>query len=180
MVTELAVAVRAKDDAEGREGNKSELRVWLRMLSVTKLVSQEIRRRLRSEFGVTLPQFDLMAQLYREPGGLRLGEISKRTMVTNGNITGLVVRLEQEGLIRRETPGDDRRVKVARLTTKGSEAFVEMAKQHQAWLKELMEDVDESTLSALISNIDALQASAKRHFIDDTYLADESGSPLPD
>lgn len=166
------MAIRPKEDSEGREENKSELRVWLRMLSITKLVSQEIRRRLRSEFGVTLPQFDLMAQLYREPAGLRLGEISKRTMVTNGNITGLVVRLEEEGLICRETPGDDRRVKVARLTTKGTEVFVKMAEQHQVWLQELMEDVDESTLAALISSIDEVQASAKRHFIDDAYLAD--------
>ena len=77
-----------------QEGKKQELRLWLRMLSTTKLISQEIRRRLRNEFGATLPQFDLMSQLFREPDGLRLGELSKRTMVTNGNITGLVERLE--------------------------------------------------------------------------------------
>src|SRR5690606_36852786 len=60
--------------------NKPETRLWLRMLSTTRLITAEIRRRLRSEFGATLPQFDLMAQLYREKDGLRLGELSKRTM----------------------------------------------------------------------------------------------------
>lgn len=88
------------------------------MLATTRLVSQEIRRRLRNEFGVTLPQFDILAQLYREPDGLRLGN-SRRTMVTNGNITGLIERLEADGLVRRETPGADRRVTVARLTDSG-------------------------------------------------------------
>lgn len=83
-----------------QEGKKQELRLWLRMLSTTKLVSQEIRRRLRNEFGATLPQFDLMAQLYRERDGLRLGELSKRTMVTNGNVTGLVERLETDEIGR--------------------------------------------------------------------------------
>ena len=89
--------------------NKPETRLWLRMLSTTKLITTEIRRRLRAEFGATLPQFDLMAQLYRETDGLRLGELSKRTMVTNGNVTGLVERLETDGLVRRVTPDKDRR-----------------------------------------------------------------------
>src|SRR3546814_673154 len=94
--------------------NKPETRLWLRMLSTTRLITTEIRRRLRSEFGATLPQFDLMAQLYREKDGLRLGELSKRTMVTNGNVTGLVERLEADGLVKRVTPDRDRAVRKSR------------------------------------------------------------------
>jgi DNA-binding MarR family transcriptional regulator len=147
--------------------SKKELRVWLRMLSTTKLISQEIRRRLRVEFGATLPQFDLLAQLYREPEGLRLGEISKRTMVTNGNITGLVARLEEDGLIFRETPGDDRRVTVARLTEAGRLAFAEMARAHESWIHELMADIDQSAVSTLIRTMDQLQRSVRNHLSDD-------------
>ena len=149
------------------DSNKNELRVWLRLLATTKMISQEIRRRLRSEFGATLPQFDLLAQLHREPDGLRLGEISKRTMVTNGNITGLVARLEEDGLIQRETPGDDRRVTVAKLTEKGRSTFTTMARVHASWLHEMMEDVDEKTFSALITHTDQLQRSVKRHFTEE-------------
>lgn len=149
------------------DSNKNELRVWLRLLATTKMISQEIRRRLRSEFGATLPQFDLLAQLHREPDGLRLGEISKRTMVTNGNITGLVARLEEDGLIKRETPGDDRRVTVAKLTDKGRSTFTTMARVHAGWLHEMMEDVDEKTFSALITHTDQLQRSVKRHFTEE-------------
>ena len=82
------------------------------MLSTTKLISQEVRRRLRVEFNRTLPQFDLLAQLFREPEGLRLRELSKRTMVTNGNVTGLSDRLVAEGLIVQDVgrrPARDRR-----------------------------------------------------------------------
>ncbi|WP_258162923.1 MarR family winged helix-turn-helix transcriptional regulator [Rhizobium sp. TH2] len=149
------------------DSKKQELRVWLRMLSTTKLISQEIRRRLRVEFGATLPQFDLLAQLYREPEGLRLGEISKRTMVTNGNITGLVARLEEDGLIFRETPGDDRRVTVARLTEAGRLAFAEMARAHELWIHELMADIDQSAVSTLIRTMDQLQRSVRNHLSDD-------------
>jgi DNA-binding MarR family transcriptional regulator len=150
-------------EVHGHADGKQELRVWLRLLSTTKLISQEIRRRLRTEFGATLPQFDLLAQLDREPEGLRLGEISKRTMVTNGNITGLVERLEADGLVTRETPGDDRRVTVARLTDVGRRTFSEMAAVHERWVREIMADVDQDTLSVLALDIDRLHKSVKNH-----------------
>jgi DNA-binding MarR family transcriptional regulator len=146
-----------------QDGKKQELRLWLRMLSTTKLISQEIRRRLRNEFGATLPQFDLLAQLYRERDGLRLGELSKRTMVTNGNVTGLVERLEGDGLVMRETPDGDRRVTVAKLTPKGEELFGAMAAAHEAWLRDMMADVDPEILSELWTDIGAVKASVNNH-----------------
>jgi DNA-binding MarR family transcriptional regulator len=142
---------------------KQELRLWLRMLSTTKLISQEVRRRLRHEFAATLPQFDLMAQLYREHGGLRLGELSKRTMVTNGNVTGLVERLEADGLVVRETPDDDRRVTVAKLTAKGDDLFATMAAAHESWLRDMMADLDPADVAALWSRIGAVKASVSNH-----------------
>ncbi|SIQ44352.1 DNA-binding transcriptional regulator, MarR family [Rhizobium sp. RU35A] len=150
--------------AEGPHGrNKPETRLWLRMLSTTKLISTEIRKRLRAEFGATLPQFDLMAQLYRERQGLRLGELSRRTMVTNGNITGLVERLEADGLVVRETPSDDRRVTVARLTEAGLRTFAAMADAHEAWLRDLMSDVDPGMITSLWHEIGRVKTSATNH-----------------
>lgn len=146
-----------------QEGKKPELRLWLRMLSTTKLISQEVRRRLRSEFGATLPQFDLLAQLYREKDGLRLGELSKRTMVTNGNVTGLVERLEGDGLIMRETPEGDRRVTVAKLTRKGEEFFGTMAKAHEGWLRDMMADVEPAAIKVLLDDMSLVKMSVSNH-----------------
>src|SRR5574343_162369 len=53
------------------------LKLWLRMLSCTTKIENEIRSRLRATFGITLPRFDLMAQLERYPQGLRMGEIGR-------------------------------------------------------------------------------------------------------
>ena len=150
-----------------RKGQKPQLRLWLRMLSITKMISQEVRRRLRAEFDATLPQFDLLAQLYREPDGLRLGELSRRTMVTNGNITGLADRLEADGLIQRETLDGDRRVTVARLTKRGRETFAEMAKAHEGWIRELMANVDEATLNATLAELGTVKASVGRRLADE-------------
>jgi DNA-binding MarR family transcriptional regulator len=142
-----------------REGQKLQLRLWLRILSITKMITQEIRRRLRAEFDATLAQFDLLAQLYRERDGLRLGELSRRTMVTNGNITGLVDRLEADGLIVRENVDGDRRVTVARLTKRGREIFAVMAKAHEGWLQELMGDVEDEAKARLLDQLAAVKRS---------------------
>src|SRR5690606_36512368 len=104
--------------------NKPETRLWLRMLSTTKLITTEIRRRLRAEFGAALPQFELMAQLNRQKDGLRLGDLSIRTMVTNGTVTGPVEALEADALRKLVTPDGDRRVTVGQLTPGGTVLFV--------------------------------------------------------
>ncbi len=141
---------------------ESELRLWLRMLSCANRVSNEIRARLRAEFDVTLPRFDLLAQLDREPDGLRLGELSRRLMVTNGNITGLVGRLAAEGLIRRTTDAD-RRAAVVRLTPRGKTAFRKMAQAHDTWLKEMFADIDKPTRAALMEGLAQVKGSVAIH-----------------
>ncbi len=150
-----------------QDGKKPELRLWLRLLSTTKLISQEIRRRLRREFGATLPQFDVLSQLYREKEGLRLGELSRRAMVTNGNITGLVERLEIEGLVARERLPEDRRVIVAGLTPKGRSLFEDMAKAHENWLKDMMADVDPIVLTGLLTHVGHVKQSTRNHLSGD-------------
>src|SRR5690606_20131530 len=85
--------------AERPADHEAELRLWLRLLTCTRLIEDEVRSRLRDAFDVTLPRFDLMAQLDKAPNGMTLGELSQRMMVSNGNVTGLVERLAQQGLI---------------------------------------------------------------------------------
>ena len=72
------------------------LRLWLRMLTCCNLIEGEIRSRLRNDFDTTLPRFDLMAQLQRAPKGMKMGELSRHMMVTNGNITGITDQLERK------------------------------------------------------------------------------------
>ena len=85
--------------AERPHDHKDELRLWLRLFTCKEVIEGEVRRRLRDAFDVTLPRFDLMAQLYRAPKPMTLGELSQRMMVSNGNVTGLVDRLVEQGLL---------------------------------------------------------------------------------
>ena len=70
--------------AEEDTDNRAQVRVWLRLLACTSLIGAELRRQFREEFDFTMPRFDVLAQLDREPVGLVLGELPKRLMVTAG------------------------------------------------------------------------------------------------
>ncbi|MNK32161.1 Transcriptional activatory protein BadR [compost metagenome] len=132
------------------------LKLWLRMLSCTVKIENEVRTRLRATFGITLPRFDLMAQLERFPDGLRMGELSKRMMVTGGNITGITDQLEQEKLVVRVVDPKDRRSYSVKLTPAGRRAFDEMARVHEGWIAELLHGVtpdDKTQLIDLLSHM---------------------------
>src|ERR1700741_4680796 len=108
-----AVPLDAETKVAERPGDhEAELRLWLRLLTCSTLSEGEIRRRLREVFGVTLPRFDLMAQLDKAPGGMTLGELSQRMMVSNGNVTGLSERLVGLGVLDRRQSRSDRRVQI--------------------------------------------------------------------
>jgi len=133
------------------------LKLWLRMLSCTVRVEDEIRSRLRTSFGITLPRFDLMAQLERHPDGLRMGELSKRMMVTGGNVTGIVDQLEKEGLVERVADPQDKRAFVVRLTKAGRRAFAEMAAVHEGWVAELFAGIPGTDKATMITLLDAMK-----------------------
>ena len=132
------------------------LKLWLRMLSCTVRIETEVRSRLRNEFGITLPRFDLMAQLERHPEGLRMGELSRRMMVTGGNVTGIADQLVQEKLVVRVPDARDRRAYSVKLTAAGRRAFERMAAAHEGWITELLGGVspqDKGKLIELLSQI---------------------------
>jgi DNA-binding MarR family transcriptional regulator len=133
------------------------LKLWLRMLACTARVEGALRARLRAGFGITLPRFDLMAQLEREPGGLRMGELSKRMMVTGGNVTGIVAQLEREQLVARVHDPQDGRAFVVRLTPLGRTAFAEMAAVHEGWVAELFRDIPAADKARMIELLDRMK-----------------------
>jgi DNA-binding MarR family transcriptional regulator len=121
-------------EARAHSEHPEELRLWLRLLTCTQLIEKQVRNELREQFGTTLPRFDLMSQLERAPDGLKMNELSRRMMVTGGNITGITDQLVAEGLVARVDVEGDRRAWRVRLTPRGRRLFNDMAQQHEAWI----------------------------------------------
>ena len=135
------------------------VRVWLRLLSCTNLIESRVAGRLRDDFDTTLPRFDFLSQLERHPGGLRMTDISKRMMVTGGNVTHIADQLLAEGLITRAVAPDDRRASIVKLSAAGRRAFAEMARRHEEWIVATFAGLNEAERSQLY----ALLAKLKRH-----------------
>lgn len=133
------------------------LRLWLRLLSCTLMIEDEIRARLRQVFGTTLPRFDLMAQLERFPQGLRMSELSKRLMVSQGNITGLTDMLERDGWVAREADPRDRRIFAVKPTPLGLQQFRRMASEHEAWITELLGGLSERERDTMLKLLQKLK-----------------------
>jgi len=125
------------------------LRLWLRLLTCSQLIEKRVRSGLREEFDTTLPRFDLMAQLERAPEGMKMNELSRRMMVTGGNVTGITDQLVGEGLVERiAVPGDRRAFRVC-LTSRGRSQFKQMARRHEAWIVDAFAGLDERELATL-------------------------------
>src|SRR3954451_19131048 len=146
---------------ETPEDHGDELRLWLRLLTCTNLIESEVRSRLRARFDVTLPRFDLMAQLDKAPDGMTLSHVSKRMMVSNGNVTGLVERLVESGHLDRRTSDQDRRVQVIRLTKTGRAEFRKMAAEHESWIPDLFADLAEKNVGELMRLLAKTKTSAR-------------------
>ena len=121
-------------EARGHSEHPEALRLWLRLLTCTQLVEKQVRTQLREQFDTTLPRFDLMAQLERNPEGLKMNELSRRMMVTGGNVTGITDQLVGEGVVERLEVDGDRRAYRVRLTATGRKVFGDMARQHEGWI----------------------------------------------
>ncbi len=150
-------------DKLGVEHSKQALRMWIRLLTCSTEIEKLIRNSFVREFDSTLPRFDILSALDRNPDGLAMGKLSQLLMVSNGNVTGLVDRLVQEGLVRREAVEHDRRTSKVTLTPEGKRAFKAMAKRHELWIDDMFAELEDEDIEQLLELLQRLRSSvAKR------------------
>lgn len=142
--------------------SKERLRLWLKLLKASRLVEDEVRRRLRRDHDWTLPRFDVMSALSRAPEGMKMSEISSFLKVSNGNVTGIVDKLVAEGLALRVAVPGDRRAQRVQLTGKGQDLFAMHSAEHEAWIDEILGGLDADDVSGMILRLDRLNETLNR------------------
>lgn len=157
--TEAGGQAPADSETRAHAGDHMALRLWLRLLACTNLVEGPLRKRLREQFQGSLPRFDLMAQLDRQAGGMKMRELSRRLMVTGGNVTGLTDRLVAEGLVERRDDPSDRRAWAVQLTPEGRRQFRAMARAHEAWVMDLLSGLTAAQQAQLFDLLGRLKQS---------------------
>ncbi len=139
--------------------SKERLRLWLRFLKASRTIEATLRDNLRREFATTLPRFDVMAALSRFEDGLKMSQLSDVLRVSNGNVTGIVDRLSEDGfLVRVPVPGD-RRASVVRLTRRGTEEFARQAAAHEAWISDMLGDFSPDEARDIRLRLEQLEVS---------------------
>lgn len=147
----------------GAPHSKTSLRLWLRLLSCSMVIERRVRGQLEEEFKTTLPRFDVMAALEREPDGLTMSQLSAALLVSNGNITGIVNRLIEDLLVVRTLESADRRVATVRLTRKGREAFQRMARAHEKWVDQMFAGLSDAQMEQLMKLLAQVRHSIDEH-----------------
>ncbi|MEO6235931.1 MAG: MarR family winged helix-turn-helix transcriptional regulator [Vicinamibacterales bacterium] len=156
---------RPRKTVQGR--TRESVRTHLRIASCYNLLMREARQRIATRWRLTLPQFDVLAELARaDAGGFTFVELSRLLLVTSGNLTGIVDRLQQQRLVERRPDSRDRRVIRVALTDKGRRVTDEVLPAHAADIEEFlafMPRTELTQLSELLGRLrDGLHARADR------------------
>jgi DNA-binding MarR family transcriptional regulator len=130
-------------DADGQLA----LSVWVRLLKAHGLMLREVRRRV--PVSLTLPQFDVLAQLHRREDGMTPGELTRELLVTAGNVTGIVDRLVRLQLAERRPVPHDRRAVRVRLTARGRQLMTRIIPRHRRDVAVLLARVPADDLARL-------------------------------
>ncbi len=145
--------------------SKQRLRVWLRLLAAQRGMEANLREKMRLSFDCTLPRFDVLSVLERHKNkggeGLRMSDLSAKLKVSNGNVTGIVDRLQNDGLVERISVDGDRRAMRVRLTGVGVTRFGEMAQEHERWVDSYLSTHGEPELEALIASLSRIGGEVK-------------------
>jgi DNA-binding MarR family transcriptional regulator len=130
-----------------RADSRLALSVWVRLLKAHGLLLREVRRRVPAS--LTLPQFDVLAQLHRSHDGMTPGMLTRALLVTAGNVTGIVDRLATLELVERHpVPGDRRAVRI-RLTPRGRQLMDRAIPRHRREVGSLLAPLPEGDLARL-------------------------------
>lgn len=154
-MSQVAIPRSARIDSNKltKSRSKQALRLWLRLFSCQSMIEDIIRVRLRDDHGITLPQFDVLAELDNAGEQLTMSELSQHLVVSNGNITGVIDRLEREKFLKRVRSDQDRRVQYIKLTEMGKKRFESIAADHEIWVAELFSALDRNEVDQMISTL---------------------------
>jgi DNA-binding MarR family transcriptional regulator len=134
-----------------------EIRIWLRLLACSTRIENVLKSRLRRDFNTSLARFDVLAQLDRLEQGLTMTELSRRLLVSNGAVTGLVDKLVADHMVFRDEHSTDKRTVIVRLTPEGRAQLRRMALRHEEWVISLLGDLSHEARVELLHNLTLLK-----------------------
>ncbi len=157
-MSEIQVDVRPQADTPAErdwsDQEEAALRLWVTLARCHATYAKAIATKVQ-DYGLTTPQFGTLEALYHL-GPLSLGELAEKLLVTGGNVTYVMDRLEDQGLVYRFRRPDDRRVIQARLTEEGRELVADVFPGHASYVQHLsrhLSEEDQRVLADLLKTL---------------------------
>ncbi len=138
-----------------RQNADRSVRVWFRLIRLEARMQAAVSERLR-EIGVSIPQCDVLTTL-TEQEGVSQQELAARLYVTKGNISGLIDRLAEAGLVERRSIASDRRQHAIYLTEAGRAIAERAIAVQRRWIASTLGRMAETDLEALEAKLVALR-----------------------
>lgn len=138
---------------------KNALRAWIQLTKCAKRIEGQVNRRFGEDHGTSLARFDVLANLERCAGhAAGASELARMLLASQGNITRLLDRMEQDRLVRRRPKAGDRRVSEVQMTRAGEALFARLARDHESWTAGMFASLDDDELRQLIGLLGKLRA----------------------
>ncbi len=143
------------------EREKKAVRMWLELMRCTKTLEAQVSSKMRGQFGQSFSRFDVLSQLYRAPDTkVSITELASDLLAaTSRNITGLIDRMEKDGLVVREAHPKDKRSFTVALTESGKNLFMDMAAEHSKWVLDIFGSVTDETLAIMLGGVTEVRKS---------------------
>jgi DNA-binding MarR family transcriptional regulator len=142
--------------------SKNSLRLWLHLIQCTKLLEQEMSDRFRESYDSSFSRFDVLAHLFQAgKSGVSTSILAANLLASKGNITRLLDRMEQDGLVERRMSSEDRRVSIIFLSSEGQILFERMAVDHENWAHELFATSSNDEKNELLRLLKQIRAPYK-------------------
>ena len=138
---------------------KNALRAWIQLTKCAKRIEAHVNRRFAEAHGTSLARFDVLANLERCAGhAASTTELSRMLLASQGNITRLLDRMEDDKLIRRRPSATDGRVSEVQMTRAGETLFARLAADHESWTAGMFAGLRNDELKQLTRMLGKLRA----------------------
>jgi DNA-binding MarR family transcriptional regulator len=133
------------------------LDAWSALLRAHATLMRQLESDLESKTGLALADFDVLAQLARAGGSLRMAELADRALISRSGMTRRIARLVREGLVRRTQADADARGVTVLLTEAGLGRLTETAPVHMRGVADLflakLDDAELATLQDTLARV---------------------------
>ena len=137
-------------------------RAWLALLRCFSRIERVLMQYIAQEYNSSLPRYDVLTALALHKEGLTMGDLSSMLMVSKGNITGVVRRLKQDGLVRKVTAKHDRRIQSVTISANGRKLWEAMHADYDRIISKILSGQSDKQIRALTLTLEKTLAAIEK------------------